>query len=212
MTKETMSVHKALAELKVLNSRIQKSIGECQYVLVAKKSSTKIGGIEIDSLKTEIEDKYKSIRDLCARSNAIKAAVVQSNAVTKISVCGKEYTVAAAIDMKDRGMAHLQMLLNTMSNAYKTATMQADRENSDLEQRAEKFITGSYASTDMKGAAAEVEEARLRFIENQTVGVIDPLDVSKEIKALEETITSFATEVDAALSVSNAITQIEIEY
>lgn len=212
MTKETMTVHKALVEVKVLNNRIQKSIDGCEYVLTAKQSDTKVGGVDIETRKADIRDKYKSIQDMIRRCNAIKAAVIHSNAVTMVNVAGKEYTVAAAIDMKDRAMALTQTLLNSMKNAYRVAAAQADKDNKDLEQRAERFITSTYSSTDMKGAAAEVEEARLKFINNQTVAVIDPLNIQEEVKRIESELDSFFAEIDAALSVSNAITQIEIEY
>ena len=42
--------------------------------------------------------------------------------------------------------------------------------------------------------------------------MIDPIKILDKINSLEESISSFRAEVDAALSTSNAITEIEISY
>ena len=45
--KETMSVHKALSELKVLDSRISGSIGILEPIAIMKHSNAKIGGLSV---------------------------------------------------------------------------------------------------------------------------------------------------------------------
>jgi hypothetical protein len=42
--------------------------------------------------------------------------------------------------------------------------------------------------------------------------LVDPIGALKVIEALDEEVTSFMTNVDAALSVSNALTKITVEY
>lgn len=42
--------------------------------------------------------------------------------------------------------------------------------------------------------------------------LIDPVGLEKRIEELDSMITAFMTEIDAALSVSNALTTIEITY
>lgn len=53
---------------------------------------------------------------------------------------------------------------------------------------------------------------RKTYIENNKYDLIDPLDVASIMEKLENEINEFETEVDAALSVSNALTVIEFEY
>ena len=53
---------------------------------------------------------------------------------------------------------------------------------------------------------------RQTYIENNTYDLIDPLDIAKVMEALDAEINEFNAEVDAALSVSNALTVIEFEY
>jgi division protein CdvB (Snf7/Vps24/ESCRT-III family) len=67
-------------------------------------------------------------------------------------------------------------------------------------------------SSDMKGATAEAQKLRKEFIEAQTTELVDPINVVKVIADLDEEVSSFLTAVDAALSTSNATTEITVEY
>lgn len=75
MTTEKMTVHKALCELKTLDSRIQKAIGESVFVFANKHSNNKVSGMGIGEYSAEIKAKYQSVCDLLARRDAIKRYV-----------------------------------------------------------------------------------------------------------------------------------------
>ena len=47
---------------------------------------------------------------------------------------------------------------------------------------------------------------RKTYIENNTYDLVDPLDVTQIMETLDAEINEFNAEVDAALSVSNALT------
>ena len=53
---------------------------------------------------------------------------------------------------------------------------------------------------------------RAEYIKNNTYDLIDPIGVAKVMESLTDEIDAFNVEIDAALSVSNAITTIEFEY
>ena len=53
---------------------------------------------------------------------------------------------------------------------------------------------------------------RADFIAAQTMELVDPINIDAEMKWLEEHIAAFTVEIDAALSVSNALTEITVEY
>lgn len=91
---EKMTVHKALAELKLLDERIRKAISEGIYCIANKHSNDKIGGVLLDDYIKIMQGGYDKATDLISRRKAIKRAVVLSNAVTKVTVAGVEYTVA----------------------------------------------------------------------------------------------------------------------
>ncbi len=64
----------------------------------------------------------------------------------------------------------------------------------------------------MKSASEEVKKVRADFIAAQTVELVDPLKIAEKIEALEKEISDFLVDVDSALSVSNATTEVSVEY
>ena len=213
MTKENMRVHEALVELKTLDKRIEDAITDTDWVLANKHSNTKIGGIEVKDYVEEVKSRYQKVRDLIRRRDAIKRAVVASNAATKVTVAGVEYTVAEAIDRKNHGILLLNKLMKNLARDYTTAKRMADVENGQsLESRADQYVRSLIGNTDVKGMTAEIKKMRDDFIAAQTTELLDPIGAQKEIERMEEEITTFMSQVDSALSVSNAITVIEVNY
>ena len=213
MTTEKMTVHKALCELKTLDIRIQKCIQQSTFVFANKHSNNKIAGVSIGTYSEEIRSAYQSAQDLIARRDAIKRAVTLSNATVKVAIAGKEYTVAEAIDMKNHGIPWKQSLLQKLDGDNRRARFEADKNNGDvLETRADEYIKSLYGNVDMKGASDEIKKVRADFIAAQTMEIVDPIHVTTEMTALEKEINDFIVEIDSALSVSNALTELEISY
>ena len=212
MTTETMNIHKAMIELKTLESRILDAISGVQFVLPNKHSNEKLSGIPIKQVAANIVDSYKSATDLIRRRNAIKQAVIRSNSETVVNVCGKEYTVAEAIDMKNNGLKGQKSLLAKLSMDYNKAKRDADMSNASLDSRADNYVKSMYENADMKNLSDDVRKTRESFIESQTVELLDPLGIKKVIDDMNEEINQFMVEIDAALSVSNAVTEIAVSY
>lgn len=213
MTTEKMSVHKALCELKTLDSRIQKSIQQAVFVFANKHANTKISGVPVGEYSAEVKAAYQSVKDLIARRDAIKRAVTLSNAAVKVVIGGKEYTVAEAIEMKNHGISHLQLLLRKLETDNQRARRESDNNNGEaLEDRADEYVKSLYGNVDMKGASEEIKKVRADFIAAQTTEIVDPIGIRAEMERLEKEINDFTVEIDSALSVSNALTELTIEY
>ena len=217
MTTEKMTVHKALAELKNMDARIEKAIRNTTYVLAVKHSAEKINGKTVANFKDDMRSGYQKVTDLIARRDAMKRAVVLSNATTKVQVGGKEYTVAEAIEAKNHGMEFKSALLHQMNSAYVSAQNELARNGGEnLEKKAEQYILAVIAAQPKDSKISVDSDAikmmRQQYIDNNTYDLVDPMDIAKVIEALDAEITEFNTEVDAALSVSNALTVIEFEY
>ena len=212
-TIEKMTVHKALAELKIIDSRIERSIDDAQFCVANKHSNEKINGISVEDAKKLMVGSYDKASDLIKRRNAIKRAVVLSNAKTIVTIADREYTVAEAIEMKNHGIEFEEMLLREMRSQYADANRTISAENGEKQsERADKFVIDMYGSKEGKTNTADFEKAKKDFITANSYDLIDPLDIKKKIDELEEYVSNFKTEVDAALSVSNAITEITVEY
>ena len=217
MTTEKMTVHKALAELKTMDDRISKAIRDTTYVLAVKHSAEKINGMTVANFKDKMKSGYQKATDLIARRDAMKRAVVLSNAITKVKVGENEYTVAEAIEMKNHGMEFRSALLRQITFAYTTAQSELNRNSGEtLEKKAEKYVLDVIAAQPKDSKMSVDSEAmkalRKTYIENNTYDLVDPLDVVKIMETLDAEINEFNAEVDAALSVSNALTVIEFEY
>lgn len=213
MTTETMTVHKALSELKLLDSRIEKAIAEGVYCVANKHSNDKIGGVPLDDYIKIMQGGYDKATDFINRQTAIKRAVTLSNATTKVEISGVEYTRAEAIWMKNHGMEFYKALMDAMQKHYEKAQMKINLENgSDLEERAEQYVTAIYGQKEGKTNTADIEKVKADFLKSNQYELVDPLHVLDKIEDLEKKINDFMAEVDSALSVSNALTEITIEY
>ena len=213
MTVEKMTIHKALAELKIIDDRIISAISEGTYCVAHKHSNEKIKGAPVEEYKRVMQGYYDKSTDFIKRRNVIKRAVTLSNAVTKVDVIGEEYTVAEAIDMKNHGVEFDEMLLDALKKQYNKAQAEILKHNGDdLEKRAEQYVIGIYGSKEGKTNTDDFEKTKKDFIRANEYELVDSIKILDKINALEEKIASFKAEIDAALSVSNSLTYIEISY
>lgn len=210
MTKETMNIHKALCELKILDDRINRAVDDCRYVGVTKIVSKRVGSQTVEAFSESVKDGYKSAMDLIKRRQAIKTAVVKSNATTTVVIGGNTYTIAEAIEMKNHGLDGEKRMLRYMVSRLAEAEALINRTRSDLESRADAFIRDQTGSKESK--TEDLLKMRQDYIAMQDVELVDPLHIREIIKALDEKINTFMSEVDSALQTSNANTEITIEY
>ena len=212
MIHEKMTVHKALAELKTLDDRINTAIGESVFVRANRHNNTKIFGKTIEEFKADSAASLMSATALINRRNAMKRAVVLSNAVTKVEIGGVEYTVAEAIEMNNHGMENLVDLRDCLREQYSSVKRMVESENGDkLVKACENYIQATFGTKE-KINNPDIEMAQKVYMTNNTYDIVTGLDIEKAIKELTDRIDTFKAEVDSALSVSNALTVIEFDY
>lgn len=212
MNTEKMTVHRALAELKTLDARIKKEILSNNFVVTNRHSNTKIDGVSIDKFNENILATFTKINDLISRRNAMKRAITLSNAVTKVVIGGVEYTVAEAIGMKQCGMDNIHNFMAVLTEQKNNAVKLSITKNGDsLNDRADEYVTGLFGNKD-KTNQDDITAARDMYIKANTIDIIDPIGVDKVVADMKDYYDGFMTEVDACLSVSNAVTVIEFSY
>jgi len=84
MEKQKMTIHRALSELKLIDSKIEKQINEIIAVGIYQKGKNINGYISPDEFKSSAKSKYDSVNDLIARKCNIKSAIVDSNSKTNV--------------------------------------------------------------------------------------------------------------------------------
>ena len=212
MIHEKMTVHKALAELKTLDDRINSEITGSVFVRANRHNNMKIFGKAIADFMTDTKSSYQSVEALINRRNAMKRAVVLSNAVTKVEIGGVEYTVAEAIEMNNHGMENLVDLRDCLREQYSSVKRMVESENGDkLVKACENYIQATFGTKE-KINNPDIEMAQKVYMTNNTYDIVTGLDIEEVIKELTDRIDTFKAEVDSALSVSNALTVIEFDY
>ena len=209
-----ITVTKALSDLNVLTSRIEKETDKLTVLSAKLKSKNvlKDKNIKVDDFKNEVKANYQSILDLIRNRDVIKSAIILSNAKTKVVIAGKEYTVAEAIDKKNRIALEADLLMKLKSELItksKQVTNFNDKLEAQIDKEREIMLSGDNAKN--KDIVKTAEELATAKRENNSVELVDPLNIEKVINELEDSIMSFKAEVDQQLSISNAVTLIEVE-
>ena len=213
MNTKTMTIHEALSELKMLDKRIQQKIGRATFVTTNKHSNAKIGGKTVKADMDDMLSELNSIRDLIEYRAAVKNALSVSNARTTVTIAGREYTVAEAIEMKATGIENEQYLLSVISAQYTKANREITQANGDqLRKMADDYVNNIFGSKDKTASIEDIEQVRKTYIENHTMDLVDPCGAANLIDDLEKHIETFKAEVDAKISISNATTTITVNW
>jgi hypothetical protein len=199
-----ISVTQALAELKLLDKRIQKALDYVTWADVKTKSHP----VDTDKFSKNVHAEYQSFLALVKRRDAMKRAVVTSNATTRVKVGAWEGTVAEAIEYKT-SIHYKKRLLDKMRDQLFTAKTQFTTQQEAVDSRLEKLLH-SELGKDVKTSPETITALTNSFRENNKVELVDPLDLSSRASELEEEIESFETNVDWVLSETNGKTMITV--
>lgn len=216
---KTLSVQEALNELKVLDARIQRKISNGNFTAVA--SGDKI--INPTSIR-ETPDKFsekssseiQSIISLINYRHALKASVLQSNSVTKVTINGKEMTVAQAIDYKTSSESETH-LLRTLSNEFTSSQKYADNFNAKVDKETlekENQLLGNDKNAKDSEAVLKVlhEQAEARKAQVLSPKFKDDKSITDYISDKTDELDKFTQQIDFALTASNVTAQIKVEW
>lgn len=216
MTTETMNMHKALVERKILPDRIYKLQRECEFIKAVKNNSKKIGGKTVHEFENEMKANRQKLFDLMNRLNALEDAIIKSNGITTLTIDGETMTVAEAINRKNKRVGRLKTWRDILIMQYHDAMSTYDMHSGDvLEDDANEYvqrILRSQGGTAEKSDEKFIKALHDSYIENNEFVLVDPIDAKDTIAALDEEIAVLESEYDAALSVSNATTVVEFSY
>lgn len=207
-----ISITEALNELKLYDSKINKAIANAKLASAAKKSSDKVGVVKKEEFEERAKASYQSVTDLIANRNALKSAIVKSNAVTEVTINGKTMTVAEAIERKN-SIDYDVTLLNEMKRQYVTATDTVNKENKKVDNKVDELISTLVGKdSDKKIDKEAVEAIETPYRQKNEFELIDPIGIFDEMLKLETDIDGFQSNCDTALVLSNATNFIEIDF
>ena len=210
----------ALDERDLLVKKIQDKISKANFVDTVKPNEEKVLDARVtrEEFAKEAESAYQQIQDLIDRFQQIDAAIVASNAQTKINTSYGEFTVAGAISLRSRlrgagiydGEADFESALqDKMQSDYEDRVSRADIKNRQLQSTAENMRL-SILGKDTKVKDEKPLEVVEAYVRENTTELVDPLDVTKKVEKLKEKRDTLLTELDTQIKVSNATTFVEI--
>jgi len=200
-----MSVTQGLAELKLLDKRLNKRLDGAPWAAV----STKTNRVNEDELKKMAESFYKSYMDLVSRRDTIKRAIVLSNASTTVTIGGKwKGTVAEAIEHKS-SLSYKKKLLEKMKDDTLTAESNYRAAVEERDSRLDRLLS-SELGKDVKTNPETIAALSTSFQETNKIVIVDPMNLKVVAAELEETIDAFESNVDWVLSETNGKTLISV--
>lgn len=204
-----MTIHEALSRIKITERRIA-SAATAQFVVANRHNNTKIDGKDISVKKDELKASKQKYDDLVRNYRVLKSAVAMSNAMTKITVAGKDYTIVEAIEEKHFSESRLGYL-KAIRRSYDVARDTANVNNARLPEAAEKFVASLNMSEKNGNSKDEIRKIMDKYIEDNTWELIDPNNLGDWIASMEKDITDFMSNIDFKLSESNATTIIDVD-
>ncbi|WNS79495.1 hypothetical protein RRU94_18375 [Domibacillus sp. DTU_2020_1001157_1_SI_ALB_TIR_016] len=203
-----MSVTRGLAELKLLDKRIKTVMNSAAFVDFAIGEKAVNGYTSNKEYEDKVQSAYQSVKDLIKRRNDIKSAIVLSNAMTRVKIADKEYTVAEAIERKTSIQYEVQ-LMQKMKNEYTKAINNIQRINEEVKEELNRKLDALYGR-EAKTKVDENNELVKSYRNDNEAKMIDPLKIRHTYEKLEQEIDEFLSEVDFVLSTSNTLTEIEV--
>ena len=210
MALEKITITRGLAELKLLDSRITKTISNAAFVDTYQRRQdltlgTKIKKVDFEKNALAVKT---TIDDLIKRRGVIKSKILQSNADTYVEISGERYTVIGAIERKN-SIKYEKALLEQMRLNLGHVRNAIEDQKPKLEDSVQNMLTQNLGG-DKKASKDDYDLIARPFIEANELLMLDPCNVERQIDFLDKKIDEFLSEVDFVLSESNSRTEIEI--
>lgn len=216
---ERMLMTQALDEKDLLVKKINDKINKASFVDTVKPNEEKSFETRLsrDEYADQAKSAFQQINDLIDRYQRLDAAIVASNAATKIQTSYGEFTIAGAISLRNRlrgdrqGMKNTDFeanLQNKLEGDLRQNLQYAEMKNKKLQDTAESMRL-SILGKDSKVKDDKPLEVVAAYVRENTTELIDPLDAQKTVDRLKEKRMTLIAELDTQIKVSNATTFIE---
>lgn len=209
-----ITITQALSELKVLDSRIRSATKSLVLVAAKRKSETTIGGRSVEKFKQEEKSKLQQIEKLIENRSEIKRKVIKSNAETNVTIAGVTMTVAEALEYKSSIGYKIELrdrMNASLSDAIKRENLLKDELERKISSMTESAMQASGSTSKSDGSG--IVEMITQLQNNMTPDFIDSVDggLQAKVEALDVQIDEFISNVDIAITISNASTIISLE-
>lgn len=210
MTTQKITIHRALAELKIIDDRIKRQLNEFRPVGIRQKDRPVNDYYDLADFENDASKTFQSVNDLITRKNNLKNAIVKANAETKVQIGDKKMTIADAINFKTL-IEYKKALANRLEQVLHSSKAELEKMNARIDENVQKLLEAALGKDQGKWDKTSVAAIQEPYEEKNKFELVDPLNAEKTVSELRKDIEDFESEVDATLSEINAITFIEIE-
>lgn len=207
----TISVTRGLAELKILDSRINAAITGGIFVgAIRGDQKQPIGVVKTaEQLDVDIKASYQSVNELIKRRGDIKRAIIVSNGSTTVTIGAESMTVAEAIERKS-SIAYLKTYVAYLQAQRMQAINVVNTQNARVDADIEKKLLTVYGADKAKISKDDSDVITKAVKKEHQASLLDPNNIEQQIANFKKQYEDFETEVDFVLSESNAKTEITI--
>ena len=218
---EKMLITQALTEKETLQDEICRLIQESKFgfadTICEREEKTQQRKLNETEFSRNAQEVFEKIQERIRRYYQIEEAIIVSNAKVKIHTQAGDFTVAGAVSLRNRlrGKSAYQNSLfevdmeRKMDQEYTRSVQQGKNLNLQLEERAD-AIRLSILGKDSKGKGDNSLDSVNDFRKENTMELVDPLDIKTLIDENEAKRNALLSELDTRLKVSNATTFIGI--
>lgn len=199
-----ISVTQALSELKLVRKRIDNVVDGVEFTRLKKANDM----LDVTKFSSKATAAHQSFTDLLARYNALKAAIVKSNANTQVTIAGTTYTIAEAVERK-RTIEFERNLLVRFQHQFTRVKEDFETHQLNEQARVDRLLTTELAK-DAKTNVEVIQQLTATFLAQNKATIVDPLNLADLIRTMTESIENFETKVDYILSESNGRTMLAL--
>jgi len=213
-TTKTMSLTRVLSEVKLLEKKISDATSSATFIDFNQKKNQRTAVLQVEpaAATQKISGDYASIQALIKNRQAMKSALVKANATTMVTIAGKQYTIASAIERKASIILE-NSVLKAMKAQYNRYLQQANAVSANTEATVTKLIETHLGATkgSEKISSEAIDAIANPIRDREKLIPVDPLKLAELIATMQDTIDEFTKDVDFALSEINAKTEITFE-
>jgi len=215
--KQKMTLTEALAKLKLYDKKIRKQLQDIRYdgavidYIVGNENKGRITGKTVDELKEYAKSKVQKTQALINNRNRLKAAIAQTNAVTPVKIGDKEYTIAQAIERK-QSISLEKEFVEALEEQLVNVKNKVTQINLRAQEKANQIVEAQVSAEAKNKKTEEIEALYNLIYEKNKAELVDPINVEAALERIKEDIETFEQNVDVALSIINAKTEIEVDF
>ena len=199
---KTITIHRLIQEIKLTQAKLLSVPVPAVFTVRNKKTEDSM--LIPEEQASQAQSMKDSFTALAKRLPILKSTLILSNAKTVLRVGQEEMTVAEALSKKEY-LPTVKDTLKAIHSQAQSVIAQVEKKNTTEEAKIVEILK-SKTEADSQQVKSLTEMLR----ETNLYSVSDPGKILEWVKEREAEIALFESEVDSALSESNATTTVEI--